>query len=805
VEEFYTLIRIEFQVPSLDLFSLVLGFLLGIISLFLVYRIRGLLPKREPSGMRKNRKTNREVQYELLLRKFLLRKVQGLHIASNICPLSDIYIPQKLISSPLHAHCTDDLEEEPVFFRNHLSLTDVPELSTGYPLPQLTLRQALSGGQNIAIMGKIGSGKTTALANLVIEILESRCGQSEFNSYLPIYIHAGDINILGDPADFLGKLAGSINHQYPALKIPDILNILQKYHSQSRLLVLFDGLDELRPQNFDAAVRMLQIIRNEYPNIRMVTTCGPYYTGDLYRAGFTALPIRPPDHADYLQLLLHWRQVWNELLTRELETSEINESSMITELWLKQEAPLPSFFEMTLIVLSALSHDHVPNKKPIIPYLQHKTEGITSIDTLVTIAEQMADKNFQGMQLSDLVDRLSIALPPGRTSSSTTLTTEDLAKKLIKNNLFINRGGFYQFTNPSILCHLLSFSNVYKKNTDLIFLLRSPMENQITQLAEIDDDYLLSWLNSNDFIYQRNIPIVLDHLINRQNKNTDLSTVFPRLVNLIVAKEIPLSIKIKIAAIIYYANQAIFSQLLTKLEKHPSPDCRKLCAFFYGFDQNKTHQEYIINCTNDQDFSVRNFGYMALINRFDANSENLLAELLQNGYDKSGQIVAELLAQNYEKGHDMLKKFSENDHPSCRRNVIYGLRLLQEDWADKLLNKINTEDKVWMVRDAAAHALEKKWDPLLYSPRLPCSPAEDPQLLKFAGDHGQGIPVKTYPYELLKDLLQTGSYEKMLIAIQYLIASPNKDTFELIATKSKSDNPVREIACQALIEVGLRG
>lgn len=791
--------------PSLDLFSLVLGFLLGIISLFLANRMRGLLPKREPPHTKKNKTNNREIQYESKLRKFLLRKVQGLHIAAHICPLSDIYIPQNLISSPIHAHFADDSEEEPVFFRNHPSLTDVPELSIGYPLPQLTLSQALSGGQNIAIMGKIGSGKTTALANLVIEILESRCGQSEFNSYLPIYFHTGDFNFLGDPTDFLGKLAGSINNQYPDLKTPDILNILQKYNSQSRLLVLIDGLDELRPQNFDTAVKMLQTIHNEYPNIRMVTTCGLYYTGDLHRAGFAALPIRPPDRADYLHLLLCWRQVWNELLPRELETSEINESFVITELWLKQEAPLPSFFEMTLVVLSAFSHDRIPNNRPIIPYLQHQTEGITSIDTLVTIAEQMADKGFQGVQLSDLVDRLSIALPADRTSSSTTVTTEDLAKKLINNDLLTQRGNFYQFSNPSIFCQLLSFSPVYKKNTDWKFLQRSPMENQITQVAEIDENYLLSWLNRDGHFYQHNIALVLDHLVNRQYKKIDLSVVFPKLVNLIVADETPLSIKIKLTAIIYYTNKTIFSQLLTRLEKHPSPNCRKICAYFYGFDHIKAHQEYIIDCTNDRDSSVRLFGYMALINRFDTNSKNLLTELLQNSFDKSGQIVAELLAQDYEKGHEMLKEYSGDDHPSCRRNVIYGLRLIQEDWADKLLNKINADDHVWMVRDAAAHALEKKWDPLQYSPQVPRSPAEDPQLVKIAGNHGQGIPVTTYPYELLNNLLQTDSYEEMLIAIQYLIASPNQDTFELIATKTKSDNPIREIACQALIEVGLRG
>jgi len=198
------------------IYSLLIGLLLGILLAFLVFVLKKLIKKPLKVSFKKD---DHVIGVETTLRKLLLRDFESMHLSPDICRLSDIYVTQKLISNPIYLNTQVDLDDIPVAFLDPLSFSDIPELSDNYPLPLIKLSEALSGGQKIVIKGHIGSGKTTALANLAIEILEGRCDLKFLIEYLPIYVHAQDMFGMSAEHGLQTNMFNLIGQKYSKIKL----------------------------------------------------------------------------------------------------------------------------------------------------------------------------------------------------------------------------------------------------------------------------------------------------------------------------------------------------------------------------------------------------------------------------------------------------------------------------------------------------------------------------------------------------------------------------------------------------------
>lgn len=783
---------------SFDQISIILGIILGtvIAVLFIKYGPVLLRNIKQVSTVQKVQKKDSS-SFDGLLRKHMLKKVQAQHLAQEICSLNDIYVQQYLYSHPLHANVAKLPDEEPIFLREALSVLDVPELACELPLPKLTLSQALSGGCNIAIAGAIGTGKTACLANFVSEILEKRCAQSVFNDYLPIYFHIAHLSLYSKLPLF-ECLSRCLYDEGLDISPPELEKELSDYVIHTPLLLVIDGMDEFRQTDFNNAVTMLQRLHKENPQVLMVTTCGPYYSGRLDAAGFTTLPIIPAGQVEYKKALMAWLKVWqriNPSLSADQPGS--HEAELIT-LWINQENLHPTYADFTFMVLSVLFRDFVPENRSVLPYLRRKTNGKVHPDTLVHLANFLArDCNFIA-NLNDVQKSLSTI--PGSQTGNPSETLD----RLLSSGVVNRYADQLRFTNPSIVAHLLVHSETYTPVQDANVLIHSPIDDLVTRFTAVEADYIVKWLETLNPFDARSLSLTVSHLFSKSVASTSFNAIIPKLAKYLVSEQLPLSSKIKFAAIINYANPSLFSQLLTKLETLSGKDCKRVCAFFYSFLPLKPHEAFLVDTLEHSDPRVSIFGFLSLLISSDPRAANLLLEVIQSDAERYGRFISELCSQYPNSGHQLIRHLSQQENATLRRFSVYGLRLIPDVWATELLDEISRTDKAWIIRDAAAQALNSQFNPIAYAPQPLPRIVDNPLIVSSVVKKGIGIPANGYPYELLFDLLENGVYSESLTALQYLITRPNAETLAKIKRLIALDKPIRELAARALFEISLR-
>jgi hypothetical protein len=168
--------------------------------------------------------------------------------------------------------------------------------------------------------------------------------------------------------------------------------------------------------------------------------------------------------------------------------------------------------------------------------------------------------------------------------------------------------------------------------------------------------------------------------------------------------------------------------------------------------------------------------------------------------------VLESKTSKSEDGIELLKEATTIEDILSRKSAILGLRLIKEPWVKLLFEKISTEDKQWIVRDAAIHALETFDDnPFINSLPPTSAPSDSKWLLEFASKNGMGIPPNVFPYDLLFMALDSGSDLEKQAAIHYLASQPNPVVIKELNLLIEKENSVRDLAVGALFSISRIG
>jgi HEAT repeat protein len=143
------------------------------------------------------------------------------------------------------------------------------------------------------------------------------------------------------------------------------------------------------------------------------------------------------------------------------------------------------------------------------------------------------------------------------------------------------------------------------------------------------------------------------------------------------------------------------------------------------------------------------------------------------------------------------------DNLLVRRAVINGLLQIQQPGAVKILEKLSIEDKEWVVRAAATHALDLLKLPEAGIPHSLPALSESAWLIAFAGEHGLGVSPGKPAEDLLRRALREGTEEQKLAALDYLRLFGNEGDIPLILS-IQQDFPgeLREAAFNTLWHLG---
>src|SRR5688572_19922285 len=140
---------------ELNLPSFIAGFIVGILFVWLVGRVRPLLKQLGESRkeQREAARTRRTTGLEDNLRRVTLRRAQGMHLASSMFSLADILQEPRLIAPPARVEPGVISVQDDIISQTLPYMPAWPELAAIYRAPTLSLAEAIEGGENIIIVG----------------------------------------------------------------------------------------------------------------------------------------------------------------------------------------------------------------------------------------------------------------------------------------------------------------------------------------------------------------------------------------------------------------------------------------------------------------------------------------------------------------------------------------------------------------------------------------------------------------------------------------------------------------------------
>ncbi|MCB9451325.1 MAG: HEAT repeat domain-containing protein [Anaerolineaceae bacterium] len=393
-----------------------LGLLTGWVTAYGVYRAR----HRIGSVMRATRQSATSAQNyarqsaDSRYINDLVSFAETQHLAGRWVNLSRILVEPRFIPAPAFAAPKDDDAEIDVF--SVVPITpDYPALYAPYHVHTLGIDDLATGSRALAILGRPGSGRTTALLAIALKSLgelrlsappdkvqerldteesalsdKQRADQLEarrtieqrareryakeqgvsfdtaedsglplFNRLMPVYLHLGDLEISAsvpgtelDPAE---PLVVAVQRQVGRITASTIPRNLYKRLNTGGVLLLVDGMDDLLEGERRARLAWLQELMNQYPD-NFYIVAGPVNGyGLLARLGLTPVYLRAWSDVDRHSAVDRWAAAWPEIAGGRRKSVAPPDESVVTRTKINNRALAP--VDLTLKIWANFAED----------------------------------------------------------------------------------------------------------------------------------------------------------------------------------------------------------------------------------------------------------------------------------------------------------------------------------------------------------------------------------------------------------------------------------------------------------------
>jgi HEAT repeat protein len=218
-----------------------------------------------------------------------------------------------------------------------------------------------------------------------------------------------------------------------------------------------------------------------------------------------------------------------------------------------------------------------------------------------------------------------------------------------------------------------------------------------------------------------------------------------------------------------------------------------------GVRDNEAIDKLTAITKSDQDIRVRQAACLGLAAIGLEEALESLGESLLRGEEAVRVAAAEALAIHPDEGYEMIKEAATLDELLTRRAAVFGLARVPEKWAAELLQTMQLEDQQWVVRGAAAEALEKRQSPPFRIDPPPEEISQIPWLMSFASRAGLGLAPGRAALEMLRRALNQGNPDEQIAALQTMgwVARGELD-LELKKALTSSEPHLRDAAYEAL-------
>ena len=672
------------------------------------------------------------------------------------------------------------------------------------------------GDLNIALIGKPGIGKTTALAYLAILIINNDPKVQYLGKSLPVFIHARDIIEASSNPDPIQILTRILSDYYPEIKPDKLKQLLDTSFQSNQVILLIDGIDEL-PRNLIKDCYMFinninHVVQSKYR--LMITAPLDYLDGfTLENVAPVAMGIWNTNSINtFIGNLVH---VYNKY--QDQPVSEVNEQLLCSSLrsWISQGHNHFTPLEITIQSITILNGAEtgkssfdimnsfidyvVPNKS-----LRNSLE-VLAYQTLIS-ENPIINKYEMNHYVPELVSHEdSEVISPGTVNPKKAISLKTrgiILKETIKGNTIFSHPIYLGFLASNAVIRNGQFQSIFDqrewagKETALSFLAHLIDISQYLDFHDVDND---SPLQSKLFAYAHWLGECKSASIWRPQ-------ILKRLAQVMNTNSLPVTIRAKAMAALCFSNEKGIAALFHSYLLSGYPTIRILASLGCGILRDPISINRLADLLADQNVNVRTSACMALFCMGREDTLEFIVKILLQADENLRRAVAELLTLNPFEGHPVLADGISHQDIMVRRAVVFGLGLMRNKWSYDLLQKLQIQEGQWVVRTAAAQALE------LAEGTDPCIPRrlEEPYLcswlIQAASNTGEGISPGIPPIPLFLKLLDEGTDEEKYGVLEYLVTNHTEAIIARIYDVMFSlQNQVREAAFYTLWKMSLSG
>jgi hypothetical protein len=652
----------------------------------------------------------------------------------------------------------------------------------------MSVMDAVRQGQSFLLTGPLGSGKTSALAFLALQAIRGGIETAGGTKLVPILAHAANMKPselkAKDPLEALAAAAGvdfssSLRGNLPAY--------FKKYLKDQRTLVLIDGFDEIPLAEIEPYGQWLKRLLETFPG-NVIVAAGPSrgYDG-LAGAGLAPVRLAPWTDHDQRIFLRRWGAAWKEHVAPHLKRSQLEEiDPALISGWLTGNSLHLTPLEFTLRTWSAHNGDSRGDQvldnyesflRRFLSAEEQQAAAAAALAWIESLSGAVPDSSLpRGTPVSSLLEagiikkradrRISFPLP----ALASYLAGQGMVDLGVPET--VDQAGWL----PAETAH--GFYSAMQKGS----------EEAEHYLAQTGDPLLRGPLQVGNWLRLA------------REKASWRPTALRALGKIIQDPKQPYGLRLRATHALAQSQEATGAVFFRRLLKSKKPSSRILGCLGSGGVRDKEAIAALTQITKaDPDVRVRQAACLALAAIGLEESLESLGESLLQGEEAVRLAAAEALAIHPDEGYEMLKEAAAIDDLLTRRAAVFGLARIPEKWATELLETLQLEDQQWVVRGAAAEALENRSQSPYRLEAPPVDFSQLPWLKSFASQAGLGLAPGKTSLEMLRRALNQGSSDEKVAALQAMGWAPKGELdLELKQALVKGEPYLRDAAYEAL-------
>jgi HEAT repeat protein/energy-coupling factor transporter ATP-binding protein EcfA2 len=811
---------------NLDLVSLAIGFLLAFLIIGLAYRYRTSIARYWGRVQERAKKLRQRFTANMAARysASAIETAQTMHLLGGLASLDAIYVESQL----------------------HAPLASMGDESAP---PSLSPLQALQANERLVLLGPPGSGRTTLLNHLLL-LQASQVYVTGESERVPLYVYLpllalelSDVTTIDpDTTTEAAPLRLLVRAALSPLSRPvatAVTGWLRRQVQAGNALLLLDGWDEVAITHRGVVTAWLRELAAACPGNHLIVTAGERGYAPLIEAGFVPLRPAPWTQRQLNALDRNWIAAWPSpdgeprptppAISYGLTPPTPLEATIQLAIQLRGLTPAATPAARMAQVLDLLLPSPGTDKQGQPAWPPETGHHALGRLALASIEQGQAVMDRQQIQsaVTQAMPQPQFALDEGRGDEASkteqkaareererrTLQIVDCCRALTVTGAPIRALGHqrYRFTHPLVAAYLAARHLAAAGTTptahatdpawlDLLcfYVGLAPPEPLVQQVQSSPDDLFLNHLWRAARLLAAAPP----------TSSPWRDSLMKRLAQLFMNTRMPQFFRERALVALVESRQAAVGLLFKTAAANPDPGLRAAALLGLGALGREQDLPLIKTALDHALLEVRLAAAHALRMLARLGSERAMELLVLTMLQAEGQVqrvAAESMAELGTQGEAVLRDGVKDPDLMVRRAAAYGLAATGEPWAREMLEKLEWEDKEWLVRNAAAEARasmrlgqDKEAPP--FELALPRADTE-PWLITWAAERS----ATTVTPDVALAALSEGDVRTRRQAVQFLGRLADPTMIDALRHSLRDPEPsIRQAALVALEEISRR-